>query len=114
MYAGTTNLTGQIDVEVTAVAGDTTIGVENLIREAEKANRAAKLIEQLAAYYVPVVLMVAGVVWFFTARSELQSIRDEAAIRAITVLVVTCPGIPLLIAHPQWSLPLPLRPVLAS
>lgn len=36
VYAGTTNLTGQIDVEVTAVAGETTIGkVEELIREAE-------------------------------------------------------------------------------
>lgn len=101
VYAGTTNLTGQIDVEVTAVAGDTTIGkVENLIREAEKSKtERQELIEQLAAYYVPVVLMVAGVVWFFTARSELPSIRDEAAIRAITVLVVTCPGA-LLIAHP--------------
>ena len=101
MYAGTTNLTGQIDVEVTAVAGETTIGkVENLIREAEQSKtERQELIEQLAAYYVPVVLMVAGVVWFFTARSELQSIRDEAAIRAITVLVVTCPGA-LLDAHP--------------
>ena len=101
VYAGTTNLTGQIDVEVTAVAGETTIGkVENLIREAEQSKtERQELIEQLAAYYVPVVLMVAGVVWFFTARSELQSIRDEAAIRAITVLVVTCPGA-LLIAHP--------------
>ncbi|MHC4709940.1 MAG: P-type ATPase, partial [Planctomycetota bacterium] len=38
VYAGTTNLTGQIDIEVTAVAGDTTIGkVEQLIREAESA-----------------------------------------------------------------------------
>ena len=36
VYAGTTNLTGQVDVRVTAVAGETTIGkVEQLIREAE-------------------------------------------------------------------------------
>ncbi len=99
VYAGTTNLTGQIDVEVTAVAGDTTIGkVEKLIREAESARtKRQELIEQLASYYVPVVLMVAGLVWFFTARNPL--IKDEAAIRAITVLVVTCPGA-LLISHP--------------
>ena len=98
VYAGTTNLTGQIDIEVTAIAGDTTIGkVENLIREAESAKTARQeLIEQLAAYYVPVVLMVAGLVWFFTSKSAA---KDEAAIRAITVLVVTCPGA-LLIAHP--------------
>ncbi len=99
VYAGTTNLTGQIDVVVTAVAGDTTIGkVEKLIREAESARtKRQELIEQLASYYVPVVLMVAGLVWFFTARNPL--IKDEAAIRAITVLVVTCPGA-LLISHP--------------
>jgi heavy metal translocating P-type ATPase len=101
VYAGTTNLTGQIDVEVTAVAGDTTIGkVEALIREAESSRtERQQLIEQLAAYYVPVVLMVAGLVWFFTAKSGSEATRDEAALRAITVLVVTCPGA-LLISHP--------------
>lgn len=101
VYAGTTNLTGQIDVEVTAVASQTTIGkVEQLIREAESAkSERQELIEQLAAYYVPVVLMVAGLVWFFTSKSTDPAVRDEAAVRAITVLVVTCPGA-LLIAHP--------------
>ena len=101
VYAGTTNLTGQLDIEVTAVAGETTIGkVENLIREAESAKtERQELIEQLASYYVPVVLMVAGLVWFFTSKSGDPAIRDEAAVRAITVLVVTCPGA-LLISHP--------------
>ncbi|NNF41503.1 MAG: cation-translocating P-type ATPase [Phycisphaerales bacterium] len=101
VYAGTTNLTGQIDVETTAVAGETTIGkVEALIREAESTKtERQELIEQLASYYVPVVLMVAGLVWFFTAKSGNEAIRDQAAIRAITVLVVTCPGA-LLISHP--------------
>ena len=99
VYAGTTNLTGQLDIEVTAVAGDTTIGkVEKLIREAESAKtHRQELIEQLGSYYVPVVLMVAGLVWFFTAKNDM--VKDEAAIRAITVLVVTCPGA-LLISHP--------------
>ena len=101
VYAGTTNLTGQIDVRATAVAGDTTIGkVEKLIREAESAKTAKQeVIEQLAAYYVPIVLMVAGLVWFFSSKSSSELIRDDAATRAITVLVVTCPGA-LLIAHP--------------
>ena len=101
VYAGTTNLTGPIDIEVTAVAGDTTIGkVEKLIREAESAKtRRQELIEQLASYYVPVVLMVAGLVWFFTAKNTDPAVKDQAAIRAITVLVVTCPGA-LLISHP--------------
>jgi heavy metal translocating P-type ATPase len=101
VYAGTTNLTGQIDVEVTAVAGDTTIGkVEGLIREAESTKtERQEIIEQLSSYYVPVVLAVAMLVWFFTAKSSNPAISDQAALRAITVLVVTCPGA-LLISHP--------------
>ncbi|MDA1008386.1 MAG: cation-translocating P-type ATPase [Planctomycetota bacterium] len=101
VYAGTTNLTGQIDLRVSAIAGDTTIGkVESLIREAENAKTPRQeLIERLAQYYVPVVLMVSGVVWFFTSRSPDPVIRASAEMRAITVLVVTCPGA-LLIAYP--------------
>jgi Zn2+/Cd2+-exporting ATPase len=101
VYAGTTNLTGQIDVEVTAVKGETTIGkVEKLIREAESAKgRKQELIERIAGYYVPVVLMVALIVWFFTAKSGVPGAKAVAAERAITVLVVTCPGA-LLIAYP--------------
>ena len=101
VYAGTTNLTGQIDVKVTAVAAETTIGkVESLIREAESTRtQKQELIEQLASYYFSIVVMVAAVVWFFTSRNADEAIRGAAAVRAITVLVVTCPG-GLLIAHP--------------
>lgn len=101
VYAGTTNLTGQLDVQVTAVAGETTIGkVEKLIREAETAKgERQELVERLAQYYVPVVLMVAALVWFFTTRSDDPTTRAAAATRAITVLVVTAPGA-LLIAYP--------------
>ncbi|MDZ4755025.1 MAG: cation-translocating P-type ATPase [Phycisphaerae bacterium] len=101
VYAGTTNLTGQIDVQITAVAGETTIGkVEKLIREAETAKgERQELVERLAQYYVPVVLMVAALVWFFTTNSEDAATRADAASRAITVLVVTAPGA-LLIAYP--------------
>lgn len=101
VYAGTTNLTGQLDIRVTAIASDTTIGrVESLIREAEKAKtRKQELIEQLAGYYFWIVLMIAALVWFFTSKSEIEGIRTSAAVRSITVLVVTCPGA-LLISHP--------------
>ena len=101
VYAGTTNITGQLDVKVTAVASETTIGkVESLIREAESTRtQKQELIEQLASYYFSIVVMIAAVVWFFTSRSADEAIRSVAAVRAITVLVVTCPG-GLLIAHP--------------
>ena len=101
VYAGTANMTGQIDIKVTAVAGDTTIGkVEALIREAESSKtQRQELIEQLSSYYAPIVLMVAGLVWWFTMQSSDPIVKDQAAVRAITVLVVTCPGA-LLIAYP--------------
>ena len=101
VYAGTTNLTGQIDIEVTAIAAETTIGkVEALIREAESSKtRRQEIIEQLAGYYFWVVLMVAALVWFFATRSGEEAVRAQASLRAITVLVVTCPG-GLLISHP--------------
>jgi len=101
VYAGTSNLTGQIDVRITAVAGETTIGkVETLIREAEGARgQRQELIERLASFYVPVVIMVAGLVFWFASQSENAAIKAAAAERAITVLVVTCPGA-LLISYP--------------
>lgn len=101
VFAGTTNLTGQIDVRVTAVAGETTIGkVEGLIREAESSRSdRQELIEKLAGFYVPVVIMVAALVWFFATKSADPEVAAQAADRAITVLVVTCPGA-LLISYP--------------
>ena len=53
VYACTTNLIGQIDIEVTAVAAETTIGkVVALIREAESSKtKRQETLEQLADYY---------------------------------------------------------------
>ena len=91
VYAGTTNLSGQIDIRVTTVGEDTTIGkVTQLIREAERSKTPRQLlIEQVAGFFVPVILIVAFVVWVFTKNVET----------AITVLVVTCPSA-LLLASP--------------
>ncbi|MCK4871248.1 MAG: cadmium-translocating P-type ATPase [Phycisphaerales bacterium] len=100
VYAGTTNLTGAIDIRVTAVAGDTTIGkVESLIREAESARTPRQqIVELVAGYYVYVALMVAGLVWFFSDKS-VSADQMRATEKAISVLVVTCPGA-LLLASP--------------
>ncbi len=91
VYAGTTNLTGVIDVRVTSVGENTTIGkVSQLIQEAESHRTPRQLlIEQVAAYFVPVAITVAGLVLFFT--------RDVET--AISVLIVVCPSA-LLISSP--------------
>jgi Cd2+/Zn2+-exporting ATPase len=91
VYAGTTNLTGIIEVRVTMVGGDTTIGkVTALIREAE-ASRSDKqlMIEKVAKFFVPIALVTSGLVWWLTNNIE----------SAITVLVAVCPSA-LLISSP--------------
>ncbi len=102
VYAGTTNLTGAIDLVATQVGQDTTIGkVTQLIREAESTKTPRQmLIEQVARFFVPVAIMVAGVVYFFKAQSGDPVVRADAALTAITVLVVTCPAA-LLLASPS-------------
>jgi Cd2+/Zn2+-exporting ATPase len=92
VYAGTTNLSGVIDLRVTQVGADTTIGkVTQLIREAEQSKSPRQLIiEQVARFFVPVTLIVAFVVWFLTRDMNI----------AITVLVVACPSA-LLLSSPM-------------
>ena len=91
VYAGTTNLSGTIDLRCTTIGSDTTIGkVTQLIREAERSKSPRQLlIEQVAGFFVPVILCIACVVWFLTKNMETF----------ITVLVVTCPSA-LLLASP--------------
>ncbi|MFW6457657.1 MAG: HAD-IC family P-type ATPase, partial [Planctomycetota bacterium] len=83
VFAGTHNLTGAVEVEVTRAGEDTTLGkVKNLILEAETTKtRLMQLIDRYAEWYTPVVLMLAAVVGVFT--------RDPQ--RVITVLVIACP-----------------------
>ena len=102
VYAGTTNLTGGIDVTITQVGAETTIGkVTALIREAESTRTPRQLlIEQVAEFFVPIALAVAGVVWFIKSKSPDPAVRDEATLTAITVLIVTCPAA-LLLSSPS-------------
>ena len=100
VYAGTTNLTGSLDLRATQVGADTTIGkVSNLIREAEETRSPRQaLIEQVARFFVPVALSVAGVVWFLM--SQNPAMRADATRTAVTVLVVCCPA-SLLLSSPS-------------
>jgi Cd2+/Zn2+-exporting ATPase len=83
VFAGTQNLTGMVEIEVTRVGPDTTLGrVRDLILAAEKTRLPiSRIIDRYMAYYTPAVLMIAALVWFFT--DDWQ--------RVIALLVISCP-----------------------
>jgi heavy metal translocating P-type ATPase len=102
VFAGTANLSGGIDITVTRIGAETTIGkVTRLIREAESTKTPRQLlIQQVAGFFVPIALSVAFIVWFYKSQSDDQAVRDQAALTAITVLIVTCPAA-LLLSSPS-------------
>ncbi len=83
VFAGTQNLTGSIQVKVTKLGENTTLGkVKDMILNAENTkNSVVRIIDKYAGYYTPVILMLAGVVWVAT----------EDINRVITLFVVSCP-----------------------
>ena len=83
VFAGTNNLTGALDITVTKAGKDTTLGkVQSLIIQAEQTKiPIMRIIDRYVKWYMPTILMIAGIVLFFT--------RDVD--RAITILVVSCP-----------------------
>lgn len=93
VYAGTQNLTGRVDIEVTRVGQDTTLGkVKNLIEQAENTKLPVmRMIDKYTGYYVPTVLMIAGLTYFFT-----QFNLD----RVVAIFVISCPCA-LVIATPS-------------
>ncbi len=95
VFGGTSNLTGALDIRVTKVGADTTLGrVQALILEAERSKiPLMRLIDRYAGWYTPTILMLAGMVVFFSAD------RGEGMTRAIAMLVAGCP-LALLLATP--------------
>lgn len=100
VYAGTTNLTGGIDVKITRLGTDTTIGkVVTLINEAELSKTPKQqIIEMVAGHYVWIIMMVALAVWILSPEAVTADGMGKTG-KAITVMVVTCPGA-LLLASP--------------
>jgi Cd2+/Zn2+-exporting ATPase len=91
VFAGTTNLTGALDIVVTKAGKDTTLGkVQQLIMDAEKTQLPImRMIDQYVTWYIPTILMVSLIIYFFT--KDLN--------RSISALVISCPC-PLILATP--------------
>jgi Cd2+/Zn2+-exporting ATPase len=83
VFAGTNNITGVLDITVIKAGSDTTLGkVQSLIMQAERTKiPIMRIIDTYVKWYTPTILMIAGIVWFFT--------QDVG--RAITILVISCP-----------------------
>lgn len=95
VFAGCVNLVGALEVEVTGTGQATALGrVIELLGEAERSKTPImKLLERYAGYYVPIILLLAAVALFVS--------REMG--RAVTVLVVGCPGA-LLLAGPTATI----------
>jgi len=91
VFAGTSNLTGVLDIVVTKAGQDTTLGkVQQLIMAAEKTQLPImRMIDQYVMWYIPTILMISAIIYFFT--------RDLN--RSISALVISCPC-PLILATP--------------
>jgi len=83
VFAGTSNLTGALDITVTKAGKDTTLGkVQSLILEAEQTKiPIMRIIDSYVKWYAPTILMIAAIVLFFTGDMS----------RAIAILIISCP-----------------------
>ncbi|MBQ7730424.1 MAG: cadmium-translocating P-type ATPase [Lentisphaeria bacterium] len=84
VYAGTLNISGSLEVRVTKLGKDTTLGkVEQMIRSAERNKTPfVRIIDRYAGYYTPTILMLAIITWWLPGGS-----MD----RVISLLVISCP-----------------------
>jgi len=83
VFAGTSNLTGVLDINVTKAGKDTTLGkVQSLIMEAEQTKiPIMRIIDRYVKWYTPTILMIGFIALFFTRNVE----------NFITILIIACP-----------------------
>ncbi len=93
--AGSINTNGRLELEVTRLGAETTLGkIIALMRTAERAKPpVARLLERYAGHYMALVLLIAAGTWFAS--------NDTAA--TLAVLVASCPCA-LVLAAPATSI----------
>ena len=79
VFAGTVNLTGALEVRVTRAGPDTTLGqVKELILAAESSRTpVARTIDRYVAWYLPVVLMLSLIIFFFSVITITNFIHER-------------------------------------
>ncbi len=87
VISGTLNLTGRIEVEISAAAADSFIARVAALVEQAQARQAPiqRLADRIATLFIPLVLLLAIACFFFWGGGQ------AAFLHAITVLVVACP-----------------------
>jgi P-type Cu2+ transporter len=90
VVAGTVSTDSAIRVEVVAVGDDTTLaGIGRLVAQAQASRSRSQVLADRAAallFYVAVgAAVVTGLAWTLVGRS------DEAVVRVVTVLIISCP-----------------------
>ena len=83
VFAGTGNMSGSLDIRVSRIGDDTTLGkVKEIILAAERSRTPlTRLIDKYTTYYIPMVLMMATLVWL--------SSNDLG--RVVSLLIIACP-----------------------
>jgi len=92
LYAGTLNLSGAIELEVTEVGESTLLGqIARLVELAEQGrSRYVRLADRVARFYAPTVHVLAAATfagWLVLGGADWQ----VALLNAVAVLIITCP-----------------------
>ena len=92
VFAGTLNLSGPLKLTVSAVGGDTLLAeIVRLMELAEQGRaRYVVLADRVAKYYSPLV-HIAGLSTFLFWMFGMGEIWQEALMKGVSVLIITCP-----------------------
>ena len=91
VIGGTVNLDGLVEIETTAIGGETLLArIIRLVTSAQSSKAPVQaLVDRISAIFVPVVLVIAcitGIGWMIAGAS-----LEAALINAVSVLVIACP-----------------------
>lgn len=93
LYAGTINAKGSFIMQATGVGSDTALAkIIDLVRKAQSSKPAiARLVDQIAAWFVPIVILIAIAAFSIWAYFGPEPRIAYAIVVAMTVLVIACP-----------------------